>query len=297
MKKLLIASTALVATAGFAAADVTLSGDGNVGVRYDSTGIGALAQTTGIHNEINFKITGTAASDGGLSLSASTSLEHDNSTAGALTGDRVFSISHSGLTLSFGDVSEAGGVGIADIGFDGIGVDDVVEGLDEGGAHNVNLTYKMDKFTVSVSGTVNDTTAAALTAATAGAGIGIAFDDSTGSGFKFSAGYQDFIGAGRQANIGVGYTAGAFSGNVVYVDQSGGVNVDGWGIDLTYKVDSALSVTFAAADTTAAGINPSYGIGASYNLGGNVMLVGGVGVIDEGAANATRADLGLTFKF
>jgi outer membrane protein OmpU len=295
MKKLLIASTALVASAGFAAADVSLSGNGNMGVRYDSTGVGTQTQTSAVHSELNFILNGTTTSDGGLQVGGTMALEQDNGTS-AFADTSVF-ISTNGLTLTFGDVTEAGGVGIADIGFDGIGVDDVIEGLDEGGAHNVHLAYTFDKFTVSVSGTVNDSTTAALTAATTGTGVGIVYNDTAGSGLRLGAGYQDFIGAGRQVNVSVGYTVGSIAMNAVYLDQSGGVNTDGWGFDFTYKVDPALSIIVAAADTTAANISPSYGIGATYNLGGGVTLAGGIGSVDEGAAHATRADFGLNFTF
>jgi outer membrane protein OmpU len=297
MKKLLIASTALVASAGFAAADVSLSGNGNMGVRYDSTGFGAgRTATTAVHSELNFQLNGTQTTDGGLQVGGTMALEQDNGTS-AFADTSVF-ISTNGLTLTFGDVTEAGGVGIADVGFDSIGVDDAIEGLDEGGAHNVHLAYTFDKFTVSVSGTVNDTTAAAdLTAATSGFGVGIVYNDTAGSGLRLGAGYQDFIGAGRQVNVSVGYTVGSIAMNAVYLDQSGGVNTDGWGVDFTYRVDPALSITIAASDTTAAGISPSYGIGAAYDLGGGVTLAGGIGSIDEGATTATRADFGLTFTF
>ncbi len=74
MKKLLIASTALVASAGFAAADVAVTGGASMGVKYNS----AAADTLTMHEEIDFNIVGSGTTDGGLTFGAS--LDVDAST-------------------------------------------------------------------------------------------------------------------------------------------------------------------------------------------------------------------------
>lgn len=76
MKKVLFATTALVLTAGVAAAEVTVSGDGRMGVRYDGQTFNATgAEATG--NEWNFNsrarvsFTLSGQTDGGLEFGGS----------------------------------------------------------------------------------------------------------------------------------------------------------------------------------------------------------------------------------
>ena len=70
MKKLLIASTALVATAGMAAADITMSGYAEIGMR-DAGGVVGMEMHSDM--DIGFKLSG--ASDNGLTFGASIDLD------------------------------------------------------------------------------------------------------------------------------------------------------------------------------------------------------------------------------
>lgn len=76
MKKVLFATTALVLTAGVAAAEVTVSGDGRMGVRYDGQKFDAAGTET-VGNEWNFnsrarvKFTLSGQTDGGLEFGGS----------------------------------------------------------------------------------------------------------------------------------------------------------------------------------------------------------------------------------
>ena len=68
MKKLLIATTALVATAGMAAADVTLSG-------YAEMGIKDNGEDTVFHHDLDVKFSLTGETDGGLTFGATIDLD------------------------------------------------------------------------------------------------------------------------------------------------------------------------------------------------------------------------------
>ena len=83
MKKVLFATTALVATAGVAAADVTFGGYGRFGVMYSSAaGPNGIAQTFGddgtgdssldITSRFRLQIDATAESDAGVTFGART---------------------------------------------------------------------------------------------------------------------------------------------------------------------------------------------------------------------------------
>jgi len=58
MKKILLASTALVATTGFAAAEMSWSGSANMGMTYSDNG------TTKVHTEIDLGMAATGETDG-----------------------------------------------------------------------------------------------------------------------------------------------------------------------------------------------------------------------------------------
>ena len=60
MKKILLASTALVATTGFAAAEMSWSGSANMGMTYSDNG------TTKVHTEIDLGMAATGETDGGI---------------------------------------------------------------------------------------------------------------------------------------------------------------------------------------------------------------------------------------
>ena len=271
MKKVLFASTALVLTAGVAAADVTISGSANMGLYYSEA-----AGDTVVKNEIDIDVKGTGETDGGISFGASVDLDADSNNSAHTTGggasDPEVFISYEGLTLTVGDIGEANDVGgISDVGFDGLGVDDVVDALRENGSDDVRIDYSFgdiavaasvdsanDEFAVSVSGSVD--------------------------AFTFAVGYRDGTTV-DDTNLTVGYSAGAFAVNATYAESG---STDGYGIDVSYT-SGDVTVTAAYAES---GTNDAYGIGIAYDLGG-ATLAGGFGEVN----GDQRADLGISFSF
>jgi outer membrane protein OmpU len=76
MKKVLFATTALVATAGMAAADVSFGGFGRFGMIYkDADGSDS---TTHIEQRFRLTVTGTATSDNGLEFEGRIRIEHSS---------------------------------------------------------------------------------------------------------------------------------------------------------------------------------------------------------------------------
>ena len=142
MKKILLATTALVATTGFAAAEMTWSGSANLGMKYSDNG------TTTLHEEIDLGMAATGETDGGIGWKVEMGLDSnvsDATAAGAVDGGSVC-ISGDFGTIRVGNVSTAGtSIGLPDVGFDTIGIDDAAEkGRNAGAGHDVQWNYAMD---------------------------------------------------------------------------------------------------------------------------------------------------------
>ncbi|WP_370393311.1 porin [Cognatishimia sp.] len=273
MKKVLFASTALVMVAGAAAADVTVSGSANMGLFYNGT-------TTVVKNEIDIDVAGSGSTDGGITFGASVDLDAESNNSAHTTGtgasDPEVFISYEGLTLTVGDIGEASDQGgLADVGFDGIGIDDSAE-IGAFGSHDVHVAYSFGDIAVAASidsDSSNDDW---------GIGMSTSFDSvSVAVGFGSTAG-------ANQTTATIGYSAGAFGANIFYVDN--GTNT-GQGIDISYT-SGDLTITAVFADNDGAGTQEAYGIGFAYDLGG-ATLAGGFGE----AKGTSVADLGVSFSF
>jgi len=269
MKKILFASTALVATAGVAAAEISFGGSANFGIMYNGS-------ETIVKNEIDFDIKGSGETDGGLKFGASMDIDSahvDSATTQAVSNDPEVYIEMGGLKLTVGNIGEANDVGgISDIGFDGLGVDDVVDALRENGSDDVRIDYSFGDIAVAAS-VDSSTNQWAVSAA------GSFGDISASAAFRDNDGTEDW-------NVTVGYSAGAFGVTATYAEAG---NVDGFGLDASYT-QGDLTVTAAYAERGAA---DAYGIGASYSLGGGAAIAGGVAEV----GGETVADLGMTFSF
>jgi len=102
MKKLLIASTALVATAGMAAADITMSGYAEIGMRDAG---GAVGMEMHSDMDIGFKLSG--ASDNGLTFGASIDLDEVSGGIASTGGPHAVHVSGAFGTLTMGDTDGA----------------------------------------------------------------------------------------------------------------------------------------------------------------------------------------------
>lgn len=102
MKKLLIATTALVATAGMAAADVKLTGYAEIGMT-DAGGTNGMEMHTDM--DIGFKLSG--ASDNGLTFGASIDLDEVSGGIASTGGSQAINVSGAFGTLTMGDTDGA----------------------------------------------------------------------------------------------------------------------------------------------------------------------------------------------
>ena len=106
MKNLLIATTALVATAGFAAADVTLSGAANFGLLNNGTDDAVM------YNNASITAAMSGETDGGLTFGASLTVRNGDD-VDLDTGDlQANPAAHAALSAtSFGNIHVSGGFG------------------------------------------------------------------------------------------------------------------------------------------------------------------------------------------
>lgn len=112
MKKALIASTALVLTAGVAAADVTISGYGRTGVIYYEDGIITVGNNDSqVISRLRMNIDASTSTDQGVDFGARFRLQWDqgNSARGddASTNAGKLFVTSSGLTVEVGNVDTA----------------------------------------------------------------------------------------------------------------------------------------------------------------------------------------------
>lgn len=275
MKKILFASTALVATAGVAAAEISFGGSANFGIADWDDGNGTI-----VKNEVDFDIKGSGETDGGLKFGASLDIDGAfNNGNGAESGNEAMVddpevyIEMGGLKLTVGPVGAANdNEGLADIGFDGLGVDDVAE-VSGNGSADVLVNYSFGDIAVAAS------------ADSSGNDWAIGATGSFGD-ISFAAGYGE-AGGQDEYNLHVGYTAGAISVGVQYSED----NETGYGFDVAYtQGDLTVTAVYAKNDTTGA---DAYGVGASYSLGGGASIAGGFADVN----GASRYDLGMTFSF
>jgi len=297
MKKILLATTMLIGTAGFAAAEVAMSGSASMGYKNAETAL-ANDQEGSINHSITLGVSMSGESDAGLSFGASFDILANN--GGTLTNDGPGSVFISGAfgKLAMGDVGDADAQGgISDVGYDGIGIDDLAESLDGTGSSTVRYTYSAGAISASVS-----TALSTGTANTSEAAFGVKY---TGEGFYVGVGYSDndkTVGAitaadGQTTSV---YVGGTFSGvtvDAMWSSRNSETNVaaddrEVYGLSASYTMD-AITVTAAFSNTDEVGVKSSSGVGVSYDLGGGASVAAGFGSVN----GLSRSDIGMNFKF
>jgi outer membrane protein OmpU len=307
MKKLLIASTALVASAGFASADITLGGSANAGVKYNG---GWDSKSTRLHYEIDFDVIASGTTDGGLTFGASLDLDTEitsstgNQNTNGVKDPEVF-ISGDFGTLTVGNLDVAADdIGMKDVGFDGIGIDNAIDNI---------IVMGTD---VIASGSPYKAEANAAYRYTTGGFTGIltihTIQEDYGIFAEWDGGFWQIAGAhvaNRDAQLGTAAIKGSSTTGKIGGQFGGGwdvnfyfgnhksdlVNIDGmnyYGLDVSYTT-GPWTITGAASQTdldVAAGVisagapavkdKADYGIGVGYDLGGGATLVGAVGRTD-----------------
>lgn len=299
MKKILLATSALVASAGFAAAEVAISGSAQMGFEYAENTTGA--DETTVNNEVAVTIDMSGETDGGLSFGATTVylIESNGSPS---NDDTWVWISGAFGKISMGAVSEADQVaGLSDLGLDGLGTDNVAEALSgddaAGKAHDVNYTYSGGALTLGVSANFGEGTAANDNESYA-VGAKYNFGDFyLGLGYADHSGLDNGVADHNATSVFAGGSVAMLDVAAMYtmVDGTVGGTVDpeAYGVTVAYTT-GATTITAAYSDNDlAANTDASYGVGVAYDLGGGASVVGAVGSIND----QTKADFGVKMSF
>ncbi|GLK66243.1 porin [Paracoccus kondratievae] len=333
MKKVLFATTALVMTAGVAAAEVAISGDGRMGVIYDGDDVQFASRA-----RVKFTLTGE--SDAGLSFGGEFRVDQEdwnNSYRSAARGERgAVWISGTYGKLSMGDVVSASEAAIGDlyeIGYtDGAVAGDpeeisylVGDGANRDQGPTILYEYTVNQISFYASATdgvdtsVYDVTTGANTYTPTGNPDTDALSDHVAYSLaaKYDAGnwwaalgyakHDDMseISLGGEAKFNNFSVKGVF---VKYDDVFVGTGAEfdsTIGLSAAYQADALTVKGFFRQDKVdvygASDIKPrAIGIGADYDLGGGAVLAGGIINVDSDVAGVdddTYADVGVKFKF
>lgn len=334
MKKVLFASTALIATGSVAAAEVSFSGYGRFGIGYveDRSIITTTTTASGVVNVNNpdtddailvsrfrLNIDANVETDGGVEFSGRVRLQADEDSgtgeanSAGLNGAR-FSVIYGGLRVDAGNVAGA---------FDNLANyygNEVGLELFAGQYSGVNYNF------LAYSSTGSGANAVFFQYAVGDFAFGASYDQATiftGGGnttdadrWDISATYtfnnitaavaygQTDAVSGSDPSLTVltlGAEFGDFSGTLFVADDATEVSAtDGtaWGLSAAYNLGAATTLLFTYGDGNADADLQQIAIGATYDLGGGASLRGGIGRNDSDATDSRiQADFGAQFNF
>ncbi|TCL00672.1 outer membrane protein OmpU [Shimia isoporae] len=295
MKNVLLASSALLLSAGVAAAEINFSGSARFGVMYDSTP--TAADELAIHNRFTLNIDGVTETDSGIEFFARVRVRGGNTGTGTTSASGVSAprvgMSINGVTVAVGNITgaleETPGLYDGAVGLTGLGDLNVVAITDQNGGN-------WDSFS-SAGGGVNG---AEVLFSTGAFGAHLSYSPVTdrtavNASYNFgdwtvAAAYQD---AGLNTDDKWVLTAGGSFGNfgvgASYGDNDG---VAKFRVNGSAAVGSGTRVTAFVADDESA-TDTLWGLGFTHSLGGAVLAGGVVG--DQDGEN--QADLGVRFSF
>lgn len=332
MKKVLFATTALVLSAGFASADIALSGYGRFGLSYNSGNYGSSeyykaekgkegASKTWMEQRLRLNIKASTQTDGGIEFGAKARIQYDDGMDSAGVNPAQFYFSYEGAKVEVGNVDTAAdndtaGVFYAtEMGLTATGYGDARSSF----YAYESKSYDGSQYDGSRSGVYGSYTIDGITAEASyidpnqyganGAGVKaekqLVLSYASGPITVAAGGILD--GAGYQDNT--LWYAGAiyeftdqFKAGLTYIDE--GKTADGVDLGKTvslYGTYTTGPVAVQAYVANASGYdvpdyekNTVFGLGGSYDLGGGTSLLASV---QRNFADRTYADFGVKFKF
>jgi outer membrane protein OmpU len=293
MKKILIATTALVATAGVAAADVNFSGYARFGMQYVESMTAGVADTTDVVSRFRLQADVKTTTDSGIGLNARQRFQTEEGVTGNGGNGVRFGVTYSGLAVNFGNINgviesapnlymstNSAGIGLEGQSWSNLATNNA------GGAFG---------WTAYSSGGAGANGVEVIYSAN---GLGLHVHDrdgSTGYGANYSinnitlaAAREDFDNGDEISFASAGVALGM--GKVAL----------SWG-----ETNGVTKTVIAAGYDMAPGANvhafignedagDSYGVGVNYSLGGGASFDAGV---DANAAGQTRVSGGIFFTF
>ncbi len=317
MKKILLATSILVGTAGIAAADVNISGGARFGVIYNGA-------TWSLTNRFTLNFDGSGETDGGLAYGGRVRLRASNFGAAALSGSNAW-IESNGFRLTVGNVNGAievmpglyaNGVGLTGLGWHGVVTNYTGsywgwQAFSSAGAglQGVAIDYSMGDFAIHASWGQNSASAATLGIVGGAPAVIPAVAAGATTQIAALSGSYNFgswtVGLGAQADLlnaaatmqdfvvaNVSGSFGDFGVNAQYASFMSGA-VSKWVIGGSYSMNDIGVNAYYGEES---GGNSSYGIGATYDLGG-ATIAGGINGLTVGGVTTNTADLGIRVSF
>ena len=324
MKKILLATTALVASAGVASAEITLSGFAEMGI-YDNGN-----DDTQFFTDIDVTFTMSGEADNGLTFGANIDLDESDGcgasgASGAFSpstqgGEAIF-VSYGGATLTMGDTDGAfdkilpemalAGGSLADdetahAGFNtGDGNNLGADGLDKFGDGQIaRFDYAYNAFTFSLSAEQVANGAQVAGAGETIWGLGVGYSGTVGPvDLTVGLAYQDWADVGNVTGIAAtGAFSSGFSAGLTYsvfnFDTSGIDDITHVGLGFGYEMNAiAVGVNWGKYEQ-GSWEQSGWGLAGSYDLGGGLSARMGYGKSEFN--NGTDMDtwsLGLRMNF
>ena len=281
MKKLLIATTALVATAGMASADITITGHAAAGFHSGLDDVTTATPTTdvaadGIYSNAGVDFTMTGATDNGISFSASVNIDTKSNEID--TGDFEYD-GPDGGTAGLGAVSMSGTFGT--LTFDEGGIDNLYS---DATTHDVSYATTVGAVSLTVGHSVGAVStdkdyakATSFSASTTQSGMAFTLTGSeTASGTSASLAMSYALNDSVTITADTDQVAGAESVQTVGASTTlNGVSVSiesannsTWDVDLGYTVGGfALTYGVDETDGWTATATAALGGGATFNAG------------------------------
>ncbi|MDD9706585.1 porin [Seohaeicola sp. SP36] len=293
MKNLLIATTALVATAGVAAADVKLSGYARFGAVYND-GAAAGVDEVNTASRLRLQFDATTETDGGLTLGARLRAQaEENAGQGNFNTARFFA-SAGGLTIAMGNIlgvieaapglylpTKSAGMGLEGNGFRSLAANTISNTPAGATSGNFGWTAYQSAGATSAQDGVEvlySMNGIGLHAHSTDVSYGL------GANYKFAdytvaVAYEEWTDGARDGDsvlfASLGGKFGAFDAGLSFAETDyAGVTAEKISLRGGYTVNDALYVYGFVADENNS-IDETFGLGASYALGGGASVEGG----------------------
>ena len=277
MKKILLASVALTAFAGAAAAEVSFSGSATLGYNdHSDRTAGAFGDHDGFYSDLNLDVAFSATLDNGITVSAAADVDEVDATDGEMSGVTL-TIASDAASLVYGDTSfaaESMWSAAGDMEADSFSAQDG-EGVLKG-------TFALGGIDMAVSGVVQD------------ADGDLATDDlaQLSFGAKAAVGAATVVVAFQEETTAADYAAGtAGTANADYT------HAETMGVSVAFAAAGAdIKVGFASETTTGGTDYDSTGISVSYPMGDVTVAAYYVSEDDSTAVDA-KDNAGISFKY
>ncbi len=328
MKKVLFATTALIATAGMAAADVKLGGYGRFGLDYNSANerVAGVSKTN-ITSRLRLQVDMSTETDSGVAFNARVRMQsesRDGNPAGSAPGGdngfngARFGVSYNGISVNVGNIIGAvegvnglytTGTRSAGTGIDGMGYHSLaIKGAawdayssDGMGANGIEAMYSAGGFSGHVSYSQrNGGTVLGSAGGEDRTGVNVGY--SFGDYYVAAAMQSSSVAANDISFFAAGGNFGAFGARIAYgsTDFADTFTLEG-NMDIGAASNILVWVNSADAPTSVSTVKgdggvdgTSFGINYQYDLGGGATIV--AGYVDE-ADDDNQFQAGVYFSF